>query len=87
MTLEKKGFSYIRHKSTKTKRMMNYCTLQLARNVPEKIPWKKKGGKDRKIGNYLKYASNRKLIFQMYQEIRQNKKEKQHKSIPTWTKD
>ncbi len=48
---------------------------------------KKKGEKDRKIGNYLKYASNRKLIFQMYQEIRQNKKEKQHQSIPTWTKD
>lgn len=48
---------------------------------------KKKREKDRKIGNYLKYASNRKLIFQMYQEIRQNKKEKQHQSIPTWTKD
>ena len=47
----------------------------------------KKEGGGMNIEKYLKYANNRKLIFQIYQEIRQNKKDKQHKSIPTWTKD
>jgi len=61
--------------------------ITISKKCSRKDTMKKKGEKDRKIGNYLKYASNRKLIFQMYQEIRQNKKEKQHQSIPTWTKD
>lgn len=47
-----------------------YITISKKCSRKDTMKKKKKGEKDRKIGNYLKYASNRKLVFQIYQEIR-----------------